>query len=140
MNSKELESLPVEGYWNRPRGSEPSPYDRTLKNYPYAEDCVDETWDPAERERVVNYLELAGFEAAAYRGMSRCRFCNKFNGSTEITDGTYRWPEGLSHYLREHGVKPSQDFIDHVLSKPPVVIDPLRTKIQDILLKTKRGT
>jgi hypothetical protein len=47
----------------------------------------------------------------AYRGYSSCRLCNKRNGYLEYEYGGWRWPEGLSHYVEEHNVKPSDDFI-----------------------------
>ena len=76
---------------------------------------VDENWDVTQRELVIAYLE-AGQTRFSFRGCSRCRFCGKMNGSRCLTDGTYIWPSGFVHYLREHGVKPTAEFIQHVLS------------------------
>jgi hypothetical protein len=36
-------------------------------------------------------------------------------GSIERTDGIYVWPEGLTHYVKEHNVRLPQEFVDHVL-------------------------
>ena len=38
---------------------------------------------------------------------------NRGNGSLELTDGTYVWPEGLAHYVEQHGVKLPGEFLEH---------------------------
>ena len=52
-----------------------------------------------------------------YRGMSTCRICFKLNGSEEYTLEGWVWPSGLKHYIQDHNVKPTQEFIDFVLDK-----------------------
>lgn len=52
-----------------------------------------------------------------YKGSSLCRFCGCVNGSADLTDGAWVWPEGYAHYLLAHGVVPPQAFVDHVLGK-----------------------
>ena len=47
-------------------------------------------------------------------GLSTCRLCGKANGSQEFSDGHYLWPEGLGHYIREHGVRLPAWFEQHV--------------------------
>lgn len=100
------ESKILIGYWNDARNTYP--------HLPKVEDFVDLTWLLYEREAVARYLER-GKVVQAWRGFSTCRFCQKMNGSTDLSDVKYQWPAGLSHYVREHGVKPPQDFIEHVL-------------------------
>jgi len=46
-----------------------------------------------------------------------CRLCSKCLGARDRIDGTYVWPEGFEHYLREHGVRPPEEFVRHVLSR-----------------------
>jgi len=42
-------------------------------------------------------------------------FCvTKEMGCSALTDGVYVWPEGYAHYIRRHGVKPSDQFIKHI--------------------------
>lgn len=65
---------------------------------------VDPGWDRAERDRMVDHL-TGGAVARAYLGVSECRICGRRNGSLELTDGRHLWPEGLAHYLRDHGVR-----------------------------------
>jgi hypothetical protein len=54
---------------------------------------------------------------AMFRGMSRCRICNKMNGCGEYTFKGFKWPEGLLHYVKEHNVKPPAVFIAFVQSE-----------------------
>ena len=67
-----------------------------------------------ERTRVVRYLR-AGAGWRAYRGFSLCRLCGCQNGSSELTDGVWVWPEGLAHYVRRHDVRLPDVFIRYVL-------------------------
>jgi hypothetical protein len=40
-------------------------------------------------------------------------------GSSDLTDGTWLWPEGLAHYVRKHDVVLPEEFIAHVVSRAP---------------------
>jgi hypothetical protein len=80
---------------------------------PRAADFVDASWDEDERFEVIVHLQHA-MVARAYMGPSRCRFCGVLNGTLDLTDGTYVWPEGLAHYVREHHVRLPQELVDHV--------------------------
>lgn len=51
-------------------------------------------------------------------GHSTCRICGVPNGSAELTNGVYVWPEGLGHYVREHSVR-----------LPDVVISGIRNSV-----------
>lgn len=50
-----------------------------------------------------------------YRGWSVCRICSKHNGSTEFNLAGWCWPSGFRHYVEEHNVKPSNEFLNFVL-------------------------
>jgi hypothetical protein len=84
---------------------------------------VDGTWDEGvafrdaalDRDDVADHLER-GFAARAYMGLSPCRLCPQTNGALELTDGTFLWPEGLSHYVRHHAVRLPDTFLQHVIS------------------------
>ena len=95
------------GYWANDR----------YPQLPYPADFVDHNWKKQERQVVVEYLR-AGETKTQWRGGSYCRMCDlkrsKAMGSTCLTDGTYTWPWGFAHYVEEHGVRPPQEFIDHV--------------------------
>lgn len=84
---------------------------------------VDESWDTNQRDDVISYLNSTRAETLhRWRGYSSCRFCDKRNGSTCLTDGTYAWPSGFAHYLEEHGVKPDMEFIRHILPAVPASV------------------
>lgn len=92
------------GYWSSPADDRwPDP--RTL---------VDPGWDEDDRLDVGLYLRQ-GLVARACMGLSPCRLCSHDrNGSLELSDGTYIWPEGLAHYVIDHRVRLPQQFVDHV--------------------------
>jgi hypothetical protein len=72
------------------------------------------------RTRIADYLE-AGARFTQYRGYSWCRFVcgveHSSMGSWDLTDGTWVWPEGLTHYVREHGIVLPQEFITHAMGQ-----------------------
>ena len=73
-----------------------------------------------QRTRLAEYL-AAGMTYESYRGLSWCRFgCGiewALMGSRDLTDGTWLWPEGLAHYVRDHDVVLPDEFVAHALSK-----------------------
>lgn len=93
------------GYWTGPG----------VGDWPDLHRFVDYDWDEEERELIVDYL-LRGFVSRAYMGYSPCRICGCDNGALELSDGTYVWPEGLRHYVVEHGVRLPSRFVLHVLA------------------------
>lgn len=70
--------------------------------FPDPRTCIKEIPETVKR-RVVQYLRDAP-EVARYRGYSTCRICGISNGCAEQSDGVYRWPEGLAHYVEAHNV------------------------------------
>ncbi len=112
MDTSSPQPLKVIGYWA----------DETHPDYPDPRDLVDESWRAAERAEVVSYLEHQRV-ARAFMGVSLCRMCGRRNGSLELTDGTYVWPDGLAHYVRDHGVRLPQPFVDHVVDRTGRSVD-----------------
>ena len=96
-------SLRLIGYWRS--DSDPSLPDPAA--------FVDKAWDEDERHQVDWYFSHGTMLRVAM-GFSRCRVCGEPNGSAEFTDGTYVWPEGLAHYVREHAVRLPNPVIEHV--------------------------
>ena len=90
------------GYWRADHAPE----------WPDVADFVDHSWDEDERWTVRAYL-TGGTAVRHYMGFSACRICGKKNGTSEFTDGTFIWPEGLAHYVGEHGVRLPARFVDH---------------------------
>ena len=84
--------------------------------WPSPADMVDATWDSDERDEVDDYLRR-GLLVRACMGYSPCRLCGQDNGSLELSDGTYVWPEGLAHYVADHGVRLPERFVSHVLAE-----------------------
>ena len=71
-----------------------------------------------QRARLGDYL-AAGMTHEQYFGVSWCRFgCGispSLMGSRDLTDGTWVWPEGLAHYVREHEIVLPDEFVRHAL-------------------------
>ena len=102
------------GYWASCEDLEACHYARRGEVLPWPGDFVDASWDIEERTMVADYLE-EGRNVTFWMGASYCRLgCDQFLGTADRGDGEYTWPEGFSHYIREHGVKPPQEFIDHI--------------------------
>jgi len=109
------ETLPEGGYPGMP-AEHAADYERLRQQGPRWPDparFVDVSWDAEARRRTVRHLE-SGALVNQYRGISTCRFCDQDNGSAEITDGIYCWPEGLAHYVRQHEVRLPDEFLQHV--------------------------
>ncbi len=57
-----------------------------------------------------------------HKGSHNCPFCGGSDSSNVLyVQGkgvTYVFPEMLSHYIRKHGYKPPQEFIDAVMALP----------------------
>lgn len=64
------------------------------------------------RGKLVHYL-TAGACVQRCRGFSACRYGCGSNGSTEMSDGRWVWPEGLAHYVCEHRVGLPPEFVAH---------------------------
>jgi len=94
------------GYWE---GETPS-------GLPHPLAFVDPSWDIEERETLSVYLSR-GFIVRAYLGKSVCRVCGIANGALELSDGVFVWPEGLAHYIGEHGVRLPTRFVEHALNR-----------------------
>lgn len=75
---------------------------------------IDDRWNADQRDTVADYLDT-GTYLRGFMGFSPCRICGKDNGSGEYTDGVLVWPEGLSHYVREHSVRLPTAIEEHVL-------------------------
>jgi len=94
------------GYWQENRG--------TLMLCPQPQSLVRPDWHLAERERILGYLR-GGFAYLAFGGWSTCRFrcaAGEYNGSRELTDGEWSWPEGLAHYVECHSLMLPEEFVE----------------------------
>ncbi len=91
------------GYWKGSLGDE----------YPFPQE-VSAGYTPDLRDKLLAYLE-SGEVFQRHRGFSWCRFgCSEPNGSAELTDGRWVWPQGLAHYIRHHRVALPAEFLRDV--------------------------
>lgn len=95
------------GYWDGPN---------TTPGWPRPERFVDPTWDADDRDMVADYL-ARGHVVRAYMGYSICRLCGERNGTLELTDGTFVWPDGLRHYVMEHALRLPGRFVEYVRTR-----------------------
>jgi hypothetical protein len=97
------------GYWFNPVA--PNEYPRV--------DVLVEKWNSKHKRAVLAHLKK-GVVFERYRGVSFCRFAcgisRRDTGSSDMFDGTWIWPEGLSHYVEVHTVQLPPAFIAHVLA------------------------
>lgn len=76
-------------------------------------------------DKVLNYL-ADGSEFVHWRGLSYCRICGDSSvamGSRCVTDGIWVWPEGLPHYVNNHGIDLPKEFVAEMAKqdwKPPI--------------------
>jgi hypothetical protein len=89
-----------------------------------------------ERDLLLPYLH-GGRTLVRYRAAARCRFadCARDVGHRELTDGVFVWPEGLAHYVAEHGVRLPAHAVAHMRRRrgvvPPLVLPALREALYD---------
>jgi hypothetical protein len=109
MNSSE--NLIAVGFWRRFENARSDPEDQ--RPWP-------EQGSPRDSHNdVIAFLE-AGFVESVEFGYAECRLCGQGGatmGCLSLTDGTYVWPEGLAHYLREHSVNLPPEFEKHATRK-----------------------
>jgi hypothetical protein len=94
------------GYWQENHG--------VLRLCPQPQSLVCPDWHLAERELILGYLR-GGFAYEAFGGWSTCRFrcaAGEHNGSLELTDGEWSWPEGLAHYVEFHNLTLPEEFVE----------------------------
>lgn len=93
------------------------------------------SWETQRRELIGSYLKN-GAVIDEQDDLAVCRICNESCGYRERTDGVWRWPEGLAHYVTRHGVKLPPELVDHMARqgfKPPPVDVP---RLQEQLAPT----
>ena len=95
------------GYWHSPQHPE----------LPRPDRMVDPSRAQDEQDLVGGYLRC-GLPVIHMMGHSPCRLCGlAANGTSELTDGKYRWPEGLAHYGTGHSVRLPAEFFEHVSAR-----------------------
>ena len=100
-----MAKLTLIGYWKGERDPD----------WPDPRAFVDDAWDSRERDLIADHLGTGLEVPWTAAGFSRCRFCGQRNGSVELTDGIYVWPEGLQHYVERHAVRLPHVIVDRML-------------------------
>jgi hypothetical protein len=98
--------LHLVGYWRNEQHPE----------FPDPHKMVDRNWDPEEQATLASYFATGTFLRAGM-GYSPCRICEQNNGASEYTDGVLVWPEGLTHYIEDHWVRPPQVVVQYALDQ-----------------------
>lgn len=108
LTEPQIAQLKPVGFW----------YSDQEPHLPHPREYVDPSWDIAERERAMAYLERCYQPPNIYFGYSWCRLGCPAEppdiGTQDRTDGTWVFPEGLLHYVRHHALKPPAPFLDHM--------------------------
>ena len=97
-----------EGFWNDEQNRYPE--------FPMPEHSdveFDDKFDILDKLHMIQMLTSSVFYA---KGFSICRCCGVPNGSMQYEACGYTWPEGFEHYIQDHNVRPSNDFITKVLN------------------------
>ncbi len=89
------------------------------------------TWERQRRGFIAGYLMtgpiLEEMETHA------CLVCGADAGHRERTDGVWRWPEGLAHYVTVHGVQLPEELVEHMakhsFTAPRVNVRALREQL-----------
>ena len=102
------DSYKIEGYWRK-----------------YKDESSEYQWPVANQltqEKIHAYVTTLQalqhspkVRGSTFKGYSYSRITGENVGNKEFYYRGWRWPEGLIHYI-EHGVKPSDEFIDEILS------------------------
>jgi len=85
---------------------------------PHPNDMIDRSWSVKERRKVLAYLRT-GRVKTRWMGNAHCRCgcLESVPGSADMTDEVWVWPEGLSHYIEEHGVRLPSDFVAYIMER-----------------------
>lgn len=127
----------VESLWRSTKSSRDTDYFKNVLPFPYAESITD--WQMKDMflvklKETQTFLEKKNkFFLFDDRLKKDCLLCGKKNVTTGYYElGSTRWDNGLLHYIKEHNVKPSDEFIDIIFRHEvnPRVLS--RKKISDI--------
>lgn len=109
LTDEERSRLLSVGYWRsreQPELPDPAAY-------------VDTAWGEEERGAALSYLRSAP-SCMRFCGYSTCRICGQSGpelGDSDLTDGTWIWPQGLVHYLEQHALRPPEPFLAHLRNR-----------------------
>ncbi len=108
-----MKDIRIEGFWKS--SSQPQLPEPTL--------CRDQ-WFKDNKRKIIASLENIQriIRPIGYKGSSNCRICECSNGSEEYSCSSpnnpmlvYKWPSGFIHYIQEHNVCPSDNFLKDII-------------------------
>jgi hypothetical protein len=89
------------------------------------------SWETARRGFIAGYL-MTGSVLEEVESHA-CLVCGAAAGHRERTDGFWRWPEGLAHYVTAHGVRLPDELVQHMakhsFTAPRVDVRELRDQV-----------
>lgn len=91
------------GYWTSRHGD----------GLPDPRELMSVKWERDRRSLIAAYLGSASV-LDTLDAKQICVICGADGGRRERTDGVWRWPETLAHYVAQHGVKLPEEFISHM--------------------------
>jgi hypothetical protein len=83
---------------------------------PFPTDFIDTSWDISFRNKLLNILKTANVDEY-WLGWSNCRICGIMNGSKCMEINGLVFPEGLSHYIKDHGLRPPDEILKIIYEK-----------------------
>ena len=99
-----------EGFWATKTDPKdrinPMPWDEIYTAWP-------EVSDESVSSEIITALDRAEHHATVkqYMGGSPCRLCDRIVGSKEFSLNGWIWPEGYKHYMLNHNVHPTANFV-----------------------------
>lgn len=93
------------------------PHDEFNESIPVLAELVDNSWVPADLAAIVSYL-ISGKVHSALVGCEKaqCMFCSNytFDPSLVRSDGTWNWPDCLSHLVAAHSIRLPDSLLEHI--------------------------
>lgn len=74
---------------------------------------VDDQWP--YKEKVLQYMKNVFPTPSTKEKLFLCRECDTIIEVCIKSDSRFFWNSSIEHYIKEHGVKPPEEFINYVL-------------------------
>ena len=75
--------------------------------------ALDPSWktdNPEEYEAVLKYINKPD-RWQGHNGFAKCKVCGRKNGNRDHFRDGFMYPQGYTHYLTDHGIKPPPEMI-----------------------------
>jgi hypothetical protein len=91
--------------------------DEADESIPLLGQLIDNSWNPPDLPVIVNYLDAGRVHSSLVGSdKSRCQFCGAYAYDRTLvrSDGTWNWPDLLSHLVAEHSIRLPDSFVAHI--------------------------